>query len=60
MDRAFFAFMPIRRMPPAKSHEYFALCLALGLIFGIVFDQLAIGLCFGVAIGLALDNRKKK
>ena len=32
----------------------------IGLILGILFDQLVLGLCLGVAIGLALDNKKNK
>ena len=34
--------------------------MGMGLVFGVILDQIAIGLCLGVAIGLALDNNKKK
>lgn len=43
-----------------ESGYYFPLFTGMGLVFGMIFDQLALGLCFGVAIGLALDNKKKK
>ena len=43
-----------------KNNYYFALFTGMGLVFGIIFDQLAIGLCLGVAICLALDNKKEK
>ena len=39
---------------------YFPLFMGMGLVFGVVLNQIAIGLCLGVAIGLALDNNKKK
>lgn len=39
---------------------YFPLFMGMGLVFGVILDQIAIGLCLGVAIGLALDNNKKK
>ncbi len=32
--------------------------MGMGLVFGVILDQIAIGLCLGVAIGLALDNNK--
>lgn len=43
-----------------KNNYYFLLFTGMGLVFGMIFDQLTIGLCLGVAIGLALDNKKKK
>lgn len=43
-----------------NDYHYFPLFMGMGLIFGIIFDQLAIGLCLGVSIGLALDHKKKK
>ena len=39
---------------------YFPLFMGMGVVFGVILDQIAIGLCLGVAIGLALDNNKKK
>lgn len=42
------------------SNYYFPLFIGIGLIFGIIINQLATGLCLGVAIGLALDYKKKK
>ncbi len=42
------------------SNYYFPLFIEIGLIFGIIINQLATGLCLGVAIGLALDYKKKK
>lgn len=43
-----------------KDNNYFVLFVGMGLVFGVIFDQIAIGLCFGVAIGLAFDNKNKK
>ncbi|WP_187117184.1 hypothetical protein [Clostridium mediterraneense] len=43
-----------------NSSYYFPLFTGVGLIFGVIFDQIPIGLCLGVAIGLALDYKKKK
>lgn len=43
------------------SHSYyFPIFIGIGLIFGVVLNQIAIGLCLGVAIGLSLDSKKKK
>lgn len=39
---------------------YFPIFTGIGLVFGVMFDQIGIGLCIGVAIGLALDYEKKK
>ena len=38
-----------------KNNNYY-----FPLFMGMILDQIAIGLCLGVAIGLALDNNKKK
>lgn len=46
-------------MSKDKDNNYLALCMGVGVTFGIIFDQLAIALSLGVALGLALDNRKK-
>ena len=43
-----------------KKGYYFPLCIGMGLVFGVVLDQIAIGLCLGVVIGLILDGNKKK
>ena len=43
-----------------NNNYYFPLFMWMGLVFGVILDQIAIGLCLGVAIGLALDNNKKK
>lgn len=43
-----------------KKYNYFPLFMGLGLVFGILFDQLAIGLCLGVAVGLATDSKEQK
>lgn len=43
-----------------NNNYYFPLFLGIGLVFGVIFDYIGIGLCLGVAIGLALDNKKKK
>ena len=40
-----------------NNNYYFPLFMGMGLV---ILDQIAIGLCLGVAIGLALDNNKKK
>ena len=39
-----------------NNNYYFPLFMGMGLVFGVILDQIAIGLCLGVAIGLALDN----
>lgn len=38
----------------------FSICISLGVIYGIVFDNLAIGLLFGVAIGSCFGAVVKK
>ncbi|MGL5153273.1 MAG: hypothetical protein ACRC7N_22155 [Clostridium sp.] len=44
-----------------KSNSYyFPIFTGVGIIFGVIFNQIGIGLCLGVAIGLALDLKKKK
>ena len=43
-----------------KKEYYFPLCTGIGLVFGVVLDQIAIGLCLGAVIGLILDGNKKK
>lgn len=42
------------------KNYYLSICIGVGLVFGIIFNQLAIGLCLGVAVGLALDSKKKQ
>lgn len=39
---------------------YFLLFMGMGLVFGVVLNQIAIGLCLGVVVGLILDYKKKK
>ena len=39
---------------------YFPLFTGIGLVFGVVLNQIAIGLCLGVVVGLILDYKKKK
>ena len=43
-----------------QKDYYFTVFIGIGLVFGVIFDQIAIGLCLGVAVGLALDNKKNK
>lgn len=43
-----------------KKNYYFQFFMGLGLIFGVIFDQISTGLCLGVVIGLALDYNKNK
>ena len=43
-----------------NNSYYFPLFTGVGIIFGMIFNQIPIGLCLGVAIGLALDYTKKK
>lgn len=46
----------------AFSFPTFSMCISLGLLYGIIFDNLAIGLLFGVSIGScfgAVVKRKK-
>ena len=43
-----------------NNNYYFPLFMGMGLVFGVILDKIAIRLCLGVAIGLALDNNKKK
>ena len=51
--------------PNNKNESYFltfSMCISLGLLYGIIFNNLAIGLLFGVAIGScfkAVVKRKK-
>ena len=42
------------------SSYYFPIFMGVGLIFGVVLNQIAIGLCLGVVIGLSLDSKRKK
>lgn len=34
--------------------------MGMGLVFGVILNQIAIGLCLGVGGGLILDYKKKK
>ncbi|EES49946.1 hypothetical protein NE172_01365 [Clostridium botulinum] len=43
-----------------KNKYYFPIFSGVGIVFGVIFNQIPIGLCLGVAIGLALDYKKKK
>ena len=43
-----------------NNSYYFPIFTGIGIIFGVIFNQMPIGLCLGVAIGLALDDKKKK
>ena len=43
-----------------KENDNFVIFMCLGLIFGVILDQIALGLCIGVAIGLGLDDDKKE
>ncbi len=43
-----------------KKDYYFSLCMGIGLVFGVVLEQISIGLCLGVVIGLILDGNKKE
>ena len=42
------------------SNYYFPLSIGIGILFGVVLNQIPIGLCLGAAIGLTLDYKKKK
>ena len=43
-----------------NNSYYFPLFTGVGIIFGVIFNQIPIGLCLGGAIGLTLDYKKKK
>lgn len=43
-----------------KSTSYLALCISLGVVFGIVFDKLALCLSLGVALGGLLERIQDK
>ena len=43
-----------------NNSYYFPLFTGVGIIFGVIFNQIPIGLCLGAAIGLTLDYKKKK
>ncbi|MGL5541426.1 MAG: hypothetical protein ACRDBX_07335 [Erysipelotrichaceae bacterium] len=43
-----------------KPHVYFPICIGVGLALGAALNQIPIGLLLGVAIGLMLDQQKKK
>ena len=43
-----------------KENDNFVIFMCLGLIFGVILDQVALGLCIGVAIGLGIDSDKRK
>ena len=43
-----------------NNNYYFPLFMGMGLVFGVVLNQIAIGLCLGVVVGLILDYKKKK
>ncbi len=43
-----------------QDKYYFPLVMGIGLIFGVILNQIAIGLCLGVVVGLALDYKKEK
>lgn len=42
------------------SESAFSICLALGLIYGIIFNHLAVGIIFGICIGLCFGVVVKK
>ena len=42
-----------------KAGPNFAICLALGIAFGIAMHNLGVGLAFGLVVGVALDNKAK-
>ncbi|WP_297637698.1 hypothetical protein [uncultured Clostridium sp.] len=39
---------------------YFPICLGLGVVFGVLFNQISTGLCLGTVVGLSLDYEKGK
>ena len=39
---------------------YLPIFIALGAGVGVAFDNLSVGICIGIAIGVVLDNKKKK
>ena len=43
-----------------NNSYYFQLFTGVGIIFGVIFNQIPIGLFLGGAIGLTLDYKKKK
>ena len=43
-----------------QGNTRLALGLCLGLIFGILFDNLALGLCLGVAFGIVSKRKKEE
>lgn len=42
------------------SASAFSVCISLGLLYGVIFDNIAIGLIFGMAIGLSIGAVIKK
>lgn len=42
------------------SNYYFPLSIGIGILFGVVLNQIPIGLCLGTTIGLTLDYKNKK
>lgn len=42
-----------------KNDDRFALALSLGIIYGLLFDNLALGLSLGILFGIVFDNKNK-
>lgn len=43
-----------------NTSYYFPIFIGLGIIIGVIINQIPIGLCLGTVVGLTLDNKKKK
>lgn len=41
-----------------KKNYYFPIFIGLGIVFGVITDQIPMGLCLGTAIGLSFDYKK--
>ncbi len=43
-----------------ESTSYLAICIGLGLAFGVALHNVGMGLAIGVAIGAGMDNKNAK
>lgn len=41
-----------------KKNYYFPIFIGIGIVFGVIIDQIPMGLCLGTAIGLSVDYKK--
>lgn len=54
----FFAKKEAEAVKDGGENKNFALGIALGLIFGVVIDNIGVGLALGVIAGLLLPGKK--